>query len=348
MSDYGWKIIIVSTIPIDIQHGDTTSWFENSSSEIYHLPRFLSQNFWKDFIDYLFVSRDISLLWIVGSSYFYDYLPALKYRQPSLMVADLLFNTLGHTNSNRRYAAFIDMNLVENVEVRQWLIDSGESPSRIQMIPSGVDLGIHTPLPKNLSLLDECSVPRENVIIGFSGRWSEEKDPLAMIEIAKRLPDNLPFTIMITGAGPLADSLVSGVEKAKLLPNKFKICGAVPDVGPYLKVYDILVLPSRLDGRPNVVMEALASGVAVVASKVGALPEMILHDQTGFLCEPGNYDEFANRIVDLISDKNKLTSFKQEARRYAERKFDIQTMLLEYRKVFDDLVDGRVGSHEGV
>lgn len=340
LSNNGWGVIIVSTIPTEEQHGDTTKWFDASTSEIYHLPRFLSQDCWKDFIDYLFVSRDISLLLVVGSSYFYDYLPALKYRQPSLKVVDLLFNTLGHTNNNRRYAAFIDMNLVENTEVRQWLIDNGESPSRIRMIESGVDLGIYTPAPKNLSLLEECGVPPENVIVGFSGRWSEEKNPLAMIEIAKRLPDNLPVTFIITGTGPLAESLLASAEKAKLLPSKFKICGSVPDVGPYLKVYDILVLPSRLDGRPNVVMEALASGVAVVASNVGALPEMIWHDHTGFLCEPCDYDEFALRIIELISDTHKLTNFKHQARLYAEREFNIQTMLLDYRKAFDALVDG--------
>lgn len=341
LSASGWKIIVVSTVPTDDSHGDTTNWFKTSSDEIYHLPRFLNQDYWKDFIDYLFESRKISLLWIVGSSYFYDYLPALKSRQPDLKVVDLLFNTIGHTSNNRRYAAFIDMNLVENAEVRQWLIDSGESPSRIRMIASGVDIRIYRPVSKKHSLLDEHDVPPGNMIVGFSGRWSEEKDPLAMIEIAKRLPETLPVTFMMTGAGPLAATLQSCLEKAKFSPSKFIICGAVPDVGPYLNVYDILVLPSLLDGRPNVVMEALASGVAVVASKVGALPELIEHDRTGFLCAPANYDEFAQRLIELISDPRKITSFKREARLFAERQLDIRMMLVEYQSAFDELIDER-------
>lgn len=339
LSACGWHVIIVSTVANDESQGDTTDWFEKFTAEIYHLPRFISQERWKDFIDYLFASRQIEMLWIVGSVYFYDYVPAIKARHPSLKVVDLLFNTVGHTTNNRRYAGFIDRNLVENAEVRQWLVEAGESPERIQLITSGVDLTTHAPASKSLTLLAEHSVPPGTVIVGFSGRWSEEKDPFAMVEIAKRIPNKVPVVFMMTGAGPLGPALRAQIEQAAFPPGRFILCGSVPEVGPYLKMYDILLLPSRIDGRPNVVMEALASGVTVVASRVGALPEMVEDGVHGYLCVPGDYEEFASRIIELAEDPRKLSTFRREARRFAERHLDIRTMLEEYRASFDALLD---------
>ncbi|MFM0597983.1 glycosyltransferase [Paraburkholderia dilworthii] len=337
LSACGWHVIIVSTIHSDDSNGDTTSWFEQAAPEIYHLPRFLSPERWKDFVDYLFASRDISVLWIVGSAFFYDYLPALKHGHPDLNVADLLFNPVGHTANNRRYAAFIDLNLVENDEVRQWLIDAGESPERIRLITSGVDLDINHPGPKDEALMAEYGIPPGNVIVGFSGRWSEEKDPLGFVEIAKRLPAGLPVTFVITGTGPLQAELRQAVHNMEFRRGRFVVCGPVPDIGPFLRLYDILLLPSRIDGRPNIVMEALANGAAVIASRVGAVPHMMEEGVQGYLCEPGDYQSFADRIAELATNPGTLSTFRLEARKFAERKLDIRAMVDEYAHCFGTL-----------
>lgn len=338
LSACGWHVIIVSSVHSDDSNGDTTSWFEQAAPEIYHLPRFLSQERWKDFIDYLFASRNISALWIVGSAFFYEYLPVLKLAHPGLKVADLLFNPVGHTGNNRRYASYIDLNLVENDEVRQWLIDAGESPERIRLISSGVDLEINRPGPKDAKLRAEYGIPQDNVVVGFSGRWSEEKDPLGFVEIAKRLPTGLPVTFVMTGTGPMQAEIRQAVHDARFPPGRFVVCGPVPDVAPYLRLYDILLLPSRLDGRPNIIMEALANGAAVIASRVGALPEMMEDGVQGYLCEAGDYKRFADRIVELVADRSKLATFRREARNFAERKFDIRAMIDEYAHCFETLI----------
>ncbi|MCY1562243.1 D-inositol-3-phosphate glycosyltransferase [compost metagenome] len=85
-------------------------------------------------------------------------------------------------------------------------------------------------------------------------------------------------------------------------------------------------------------MEALASGTAVIASRVGALPDMIEAGQQGYLCAPGAYDEFARRIEELASDKQKLENFQLAARAFAERRFDIQAMLRQYESELRRLI----------
>jgi glycosyltransferase involved in cell wall biosynthesis len=114
--------------------------------------------------------------------------------------------------------------------------------------------------------------------------------------------------------------------------------GAVPDVAPYLRDCDIVVVPSRLDGRPNIVMEALASGAAIVASNVGAIPEMVVDGKCAFLCRPGDYDEFAARIRELVADRVLLKQFRRSAREVAERRFDRQEMLRGYEAKLRRLV----------
>ncbi|MBP0593885.1 glycosyltransferase [Paraburkholderia sp. LEh10] len=335
----GWRIVIVSTVHSDDSNGDTTEWFQRTTSEVFHLPRFLSPDRWRDFLDYLFASRDISVLWVVGSAFVYDCLPALKHAHKQLKVVDLLFNTVGHVGNNRRYADYIDLNLVENTEVQQWLIDAGESPDRIRLIQSGVDLDVNAPGAKNSALLAQHGIAPGTLIVGFSGRWSDEKDPLGFVEIARRIPPTVRVSFVITGAGPLDGALRAAVQQASFPPGKFTICGSVPELAPYLRLYDLLLLPSRIDGRPNVVMEALANGTPVIASRVGALPDLLEEGQQGYLCEPGDYDEFARRIVELANDPAKLASFKDSARKFAERRFNRQAMLNEYAESFERLVE---------
>ncbi len=337
----GWRVIVVTTVPIDASHGDTTAWFESATVEIFHLPRFLDVEFWKDFVDHLFALRSIDLVWVAGSALVYDCLPALRLRNPALRVADLLFNTQGHTRNNRRYADCIDLTFVENTEVRSWLLEAGETPDRICLVESGVDLVENAPASPGEDVRSECGLPSDTVVIGFFGRWSDEKDPLGFVEIAKRLPREANVTFVMTGAGPLESELKQAIAAARFPSGRFLLKGAVPDLKPYLRACDMLVLPSRLDGRPNVVMEALASGVAVLASRVGALPEMFEDSRQGYLCAPGDYDCFAARIAELASDRERLEGFKQAARGHAQRRLDIRAMLDTYEGRLRRLVRDR-------
>jgi len=334
----GWRVVIVTTVRVGPEHGDTTDWFRSATNEIYHLPRFLKPDRWNDFIDYLLKTKHVNLLWIVGSAAFYERLPWLKTLHPKVKVIDLLFNTVGHTASNRRYADLIDLNLVENQEVLGWLIEKGEVPSRVRLIESGLDLVRYSPVSKSPEVLQQLEVSHETIIIGFSGRWSEEKDPLGFIEIAKLVPKDLPVAFVMTGAGPLTKMVEAAVAEANFPPGRFHLMGAVPDVAPFIASYDMLCLPSRFDGRPVVVLEALALGVPVLASRVGALPEIIEDAVSGLLCDAGDYASFAEHIVQLARDPNRLQQMKRQARLSAERKFDARRMLGDYVSTLSDVL----------
>lgn len=342
----GYRIVIVSTLPAPAELGDTTPWFEEVTSEIYHLPRFLSEDRWDDFLAYLLAAKQVHLLWIVGSAFAYRALPQIKQTYPDLRVVDLLFNTVGHTENNRRFSGYIDLNLVESDGVRRWLTDRGELPQRIRTIPSGVDLQRFVPCSNAGDLRERLQLEPDAFVVGFSGRLSEEKAPLAVLRIAAQLPADAPIRVVVTGTGPLAAALCNGIRKQRL-EHRVRFLGVVPDIRDCLACFDVLILPSKIDGRPTVVLEALAMGVPVIASAVGGLPELVQHGVTGFLCEPGNAATFAGHIAALQADPDRLRGMRAAARKFADENLGIARMTADYASAFQALLSVQQGAEPG-
>lgn len=332
----GWRVTVVTSIDAGHEHGDSTSWFERATAEIFHLPRFLAADRWPDFVSYLIASREIDVVWIAGSAFMYNLLPVIRAKFPNIRVADLLFNTIGHTKNNRKYAKLIDVNFVENKEVLQYLLDAGESKDRVLQISSGIDLQQYLPRPRDASVTGSLNAAPDELIVGFSGRWSDEKDPLAFVEIARK-SSHLPIRFVMTGAGALRSKIENAVANAQL-GDRFHLIGGVENVQVWLASYDVLVLPSRLDGRPVVVLEALALGVPVIASAVGGLPELVHDGLNGFLCQPRMIENFVERLEWLALDRELLKRMKRTARRSAERNLDARGMLSRYEQGLKALI----------
>ena len=334
----GWRVVIMTSIDTGPVHGDTTSWFEEYTSEIFHLPRFLERDLWEDFLLHLTSSRSVDLLLVVGSAFVYDNLRSLKILFPRIKVVDLLFNTQGHTENNRRRSAFIDLIIVENEEVRQWLLVRNESPQRVCLIESGVDISRIQPTLRSAEWREKNLLGSDDLLIGFCGRWSEEKDPLAFVEIARRTDPDLPVRFVMTGAGSMGQQIAAAVEQANFPAGRFTVLGEVPDIDIVLASLDLLVLPSRLDGRPVVVMEALAAGTPVLASNVGGLPGLIHHGVSGWLCRPGAYDDFVEIVRLAVKDRAALARMRAAARSSAERHLNIDIMLANYEAALRSVI----------
>lgn len=101
---------------------------------------------------------------------------------------------------------------------------------------------------------------------------------------------------------------------------------------------DLLVLPSFVDGRPVVVLEALALGVPVLASRVGALPELIVDGENGWLCEPTDIPGFVSRAQAFIGSPSLRVTMKRNARAFAEQRLDERSMLQKYQRMIVDLI----------
>ena len=326
----GWRVVITTSIDPGPEHGDTIPWFEQHTTEVFHLPRCFPPELWEDFLHHLVRSRRVDVVWVVGSAFAYDCLRGLRAAHSDLRVVDLLFNTVGHTENNRRRRDLIDLIFVENDEVREWLVARGEETARIRLVKSGVDLARMRPMVRSEAIMRQIGAEADDLIVGFSGRWSEEKNPLGFIRIAQLVDPALPVRFVMTGTGHLRPAIEHAVRDAGFVKGRFHLLGEVPDIAPVLASFDLLVLPSVLDGRPVVVLEALALGVPVLASCVGALPELIQDGVTGWLCQPSDLQAFAKHIEDAAMDRAGLSDMRHRARDYAEARLDMQEMLAAY------------------
>ena len=338
LADHDWRIIVVTTLPQDPGFGNSFDWFRKSTSEIYALTNFLRPREYGDFIQYLIASRNPGCILNTGSRLVYEQLPSIKASFPNVGVVDLLFNTTGHVDSHMEFKEFISFALAENMDVYDWFIDVAQWPKNlVRKVSSGVDLTGQFPAVRPKSLVEKYKINNDEIVIGFSGRLSEEKAPDVFVEIATlcQCIPNLRF--IMTGSGPMTEALSI---QAKALPSsvRFEFAGLVDDVNQYLALYDVLILPSRLDGRPLVVMEALASGVPVIASNLGGLPDLIEDGVNGFLVPAANAKNFAGIINTLAADKEMLARLKASARQTAEEKLDANAAYSEYETALREVM----------
>jgi glycosyltransferase involved in cell wall biosynthesis len=98
------------------------------------------------------------------------------------------------------------------------------------------------------------------------------------------------------------------------------------------------VLPSKFDGRPNIIMEANAAGVPVIAAPVGGVPEMIVDGQNGYLLKPSDTSAIGDIVERWLADSSSLRDLKIRSRTFAEDRFDVREMMNAYARVFDELV----------
>jgi glycosyltransferase involved in cell wall biosynthesis len=331
----GFRVLVYTT-PVGESHGDTTAWFEDSAVGIYHLSSFLDIDHWPAFIAYLVQQHGVSVLCQVGSSYTYDLLPRLRKLFPQLAVVDLLFNPDGHTADYFQYRHLIDHVVSEHSGMKAWLLEHGEREERVSIIPNGVDLEEYSPRPK----LDwRTRQPRAaddgRFIAAFLGRLSEEKAPDVFLEIAALLRDEPAIEFLLCGTGPMELALRSEAA-ARGLAGRVHFLGFVSS-HDYLPCCDTVVVCSRLDGRPNIVMESLAMGVPVVASRVGGIPAMMPPGEGDLLCEPAKADAFAAAIRRLAGDADRYRRSAEVARQHAEKHFSIVENGCAYARLFEDL-----------
>ena len=337
---HGWRVIVVATNHQDDSHGDSTDWFQQHTSEVYALPRFLEPDKWQDFVEYLLISRRPDCLLTAGSQLFYDCLPILSERNPDMAIVDLLFNTSGHVISHLKKKSFYTFAFAESDKVITWYGSIGWEENKLRKLSSGVDLNSYQPKPKPVDLTNLYGITPADIVVGFSGRLSPEKAPEVFIEIAQLCQGVPNLRFMMTGGGTMTDEIRNLVSD---LPSnvRFDFVGLVNDVTPYLALYDILILPSRLDGRPLVVLEGLACGLPIIASRIGGLPEVIVDDYNGYLCAPAVAAEFAAHISTLAMDRPRVERLKVGARTFAEKHLDAEVNFAFYETSFRDAISYR-------
>jgi glycosyltransferase involved in cell wall biosynthesis len=220
-------------------------------------------------------------------------------------------------------------------KVRQRTVASEE---RIVVIPNAVDAArFADPDSAYRKRLKRLFATPPLRVVGAAGRLSPEKGFDVLIEAAAQIiPQDPSLGIVIFGAGPLRKRLQSQIA-AHGLDDRIVLAGFRNDVHRYLPFCDLFVLPSFTEGMPNVVLEAMAAGVPVVATAVGGTPELVVDDVTGYLVPPGDADALARRMGDVLSSAESARAMGQQGRERVQTCYTFAEQSRKYQELFASL-----------
>jgi len=175
-------------------------------------------------------------------------------------------------------------------------------------------------------------------LVGYIGRLSEEKGTLNFVKAIPQIineGDDLVF--LIGGDGQLRDKIERYLEKESL-SNKIKLTGWIPhdELPDYLNELKLDVLPSYTEGLPNVMLEAMACGTPVLATPVGAIPDVIKDGETGFIMKNNSPECIAENVVRALKHPD-LARIVENARAMVEREYTYEAAVERYREILGNL-----------
>jgi glycosyltransferase involved in cell wall biosynthesis len=192
---------------------------------------------------------------------------------------------------------------------------------KVRIIYNGVDL---TKWPA-MDYFKKVEDGNGQLILGNAGRLVEQKGQVYLIQIARLLKEReIPFRLYIAGSGKLKKELTQACEKQDL-QQEVVFLDFVEDIREFLKGLDIYLSTSLHEGTSHVILEAMAAAKPVVAFDISSMPEMIADGDSGFLVPFGDVEQFAETIIQLRNDPEKMASTGAQARRRVEEKFNFGT-----------------------
>jgi glycosyltransferase involved in cell wall biosynthesis len=170
--------------------------------------------------------------------------------------------------------------------------------------------------------------------IGFIGRLSEEKGILNFVQaLPEVLNDRRDLDVLIGGHGPLEETIARFLQEEKLT-GRVMCTGWISheDLPEYLNKLRLIVLPSYTEGLPNIVLEAMMCGTPVLATQVGAIPDIIKDRETGFILENNSPPRVAESILKALEDPN-LENIALRAKKMVEKDFTFESTVGQWKRI---------------
>ena len=223
----------------------------------------------------------------------------------------------------------------------------GVSAGQLSCNPNGVDTEAFKPRPRSEDgIRAALRIPASARVVGFLGRLSPEKGPEVFLRAALLARTRLPDAhFVFVGDGPLASTLRETIARLKL-EDRVHLAGVRRDVATVLNDLDVMVSSSHSEAMPLAVMEAMASGLPVVATRVGGLPDMIDQGESGWLVAPNDFEEIATRLQQILATPGELARMSTAARRRAVEKMALTDTVERVVALMTRLVPTRTTQRE--
>jgi glycosyltransferase involved in cell wall biosynthesis len=250
---------------------------------------------------------------------------------------------LGRVFKSQRlqYGPFCDAIVAVSSSVRDLLVRAGIPFSKIDVIPDGITVPDELPdgnVRNNARL--RWDLPADAFVIGHAGAFTSEKGQDVLLEAFLQMSGVLPDArLVLAGEGPLRDSpRISDLLRKS--GDRAQVLDWMNDLTPFFAALDLYVMPSRSEGLGSSALLAMAYGLAVVASRVGGLSEVVEDGITGWLVPPDSPAELALALVTAASSRECLRRFGASARERA-RMFSADIMVSRTETLYRRLAAGK-------
>ena len=217
-------------------------------------------------------------------------------------------------------------------------------PDKLVQIPNGVNTDLFHPVDDSLrcEIRSRLNLPQNAQLIIFVGRVGYRKGADILLRAWTTVTGKHPdaWLVLVGPIGENSPTLKDGppiehwlTEVPQTLPLGYRA-----DVRDYLRAADIFVLPTRMEGLPNALLEAMATGLSCVASNVGGNVDLIVDGENGLLFESGNVEHLANAIAELLADQKRTASLGRQARKTIETDYSMESIAEQYIALYHELL----------
>lgn len=228
---------------------------------------------------------------------------------------------------------FLPTHLIANSALaRERAITRGISPERIDVVLNAVEVERRNGHQNS----KDCGTAR----VLFVGRLIQVKRPDRFLQVLSRLRRELngrPVKGVIVGDGPLRPAVEKLARTLGLGSNELELRGELENTSSAYQQADLLMLTSDWEGAPNVLLEAMAHGVPVAATRVGAVPE-ILGDSRGLMADPTDEDALTSAAFRLLSDEDLRTRCSQQAHEHVTRFHSLGALRTQLTEIYSKLL----------
>lgn len=209
----------------------------------------------------------------------------------------------------------------------QWL---GVDSSLVTVVRNGMDLAALTAGAEEMAvdrLRRQLNLTPDNLVVGTAFRMTDEKRPLLWVDVAREVSRRVPGThFLVLGDGPMHAQMESWATQSGL-SARFHFVGHQAPVGAWFKLMDLFLLTSRIEGLPNVLIEAQALGIPAIATDAGGAAETFIDGQTGWLLRTSSAAQIAERAAWCLEHARWRKEAAAKARLFAAETFGLDRMV---------------------
>ncbi len=247
-----------------------------------------------------------------------------------------------HQLLRRLLLPFIDSYVAVSADLAQWLKHDVRIPEgKVLFIDNGVDTTRFCPAEGNSPASVPFGIPAGSFVIGTVGRIQDVKDHASLVQAFIALRALLPsqqdqLRLVIVGAGPLLPKLQQQVDAAGI-GHLVLLPGGRNDIADVMKAFSVFAMSSIAEGMPVTLLEAMSSGLPVVSTRVGGIPDVVIDHETGALVPARDPAAMAAALAVYAQDPALVRRHGATARDRIVKKYSIDAMLASYTALYDRL-----------